>query len=448
MALPPTDDTIAAIATAPGTGAIGVIRVSGSDAFAVADRVFEPEQGGPPSTRSAGRVLFGRIVSDGQVVDEALLLVFRAPRSYTGQDLVEIQTHGGPAVLREVLDLCLAAGARPAGPGEYTLRAFLGGRLDLVQAESVLAMVEAQSEGARRNAALGLTRALSHRLDKVQTDVTHAYAAIQAAFDYPDEGVPEAQLEVPLAHALGAIDALLATARAGRLSRQGARLALVGRPNVGKSSLLNALLGFERSIVSEVPGTTRDYLEAPLDLGGVRVTAIDTAGIRSTADATEAVGVERARDIAAGADLVIAVFDSSLALHADDQALLASLPHERAILVRNKVDLPAAWSADGLGRSSVGVSAITGVGLAELTESARVALLGEALGAELWVTNERHVEALQVARRHLMRARNAPADAASLDLQDALQALAAITGRGEVSEETLSVIFSTFCVGK
>lgn len=448
MALPPTDDTIAAIATAPGSGAIGVVRVSGEGAYEVADVVFRPAEGGPPSSRAAGRVLFGQVVRGDEAIDEALLLTFRAPRSYTGQDTVEIQTHGGPAVLQAVLDLCLEAGARPAGPGEYTLRAFLGGRLDLVQAESVLQMVEAQTDTARRNAMLGLTRALSERLELIQTEVTRAYAAVQAAFDYPDEGVPEAQLEVPLARAIGSIDALLATARAGRLSRQGARLALVGRPNVGKSSLLNALLGFERSIVSPVPGTTRDYLEAPLDLGGIMVTAIDTAGIRGTTDATEAVGVERSHDVAAASDLVVVVLDASEPLQPDDLDLIARLPAERTVVVRNKSDLPAAWPSERLGSTSVAVSARTSHGLEDLIEQARATLLGEALDAELWIGNERHVAALRRARAHLEQARNAAADAASLDMQDALVQLAAITGRGDVAEETLATIFSTFCVGK
>ncbi len=453
MPLPPTGDTIAAIATAPGRAAIGVVRVSGPAAYAVADAVFRPARGAPPSRRPAGRALVGRVVSaaaDGgeELVDEAVLLTFREPRSYTGQDLVEIQTHGGPAVLRAVLDLCLLHGARPAGPGEYTLRAFLGGRLDLAQAESVLAMVDAQSDSARRSAALGLGRALGEALDAIQDDVTRAYAALQASLDYPEEGVPEAELDAPLGRALARVDRLLATAEAGRISRTGARLALLGRPNAGKSSLLNALLGFERSIVSAAPGTTRDYLEAPLSLGGVPITAIDTAGIRGAEDAVEASGVALSRRIAGAADLCLVLLDRSEPLDHEAQALIRELPPGRTLAVASKADLPPAWSELGVEPPPLAVSAVTGEGLEALKGAIRGRLLEGAESGELWITNERQAHALECAREHLAGALGAPADVASLELQDALQALARVTGRGDIAEETLASVFANFCVGK
>ena len=448
MPLPPTGDTIAAIATAPGAGAIGIVRVSGPRAYAVADEVFRPETGAPASARAAGRVVFGHAVDGAEVLDEALLLTFRRPRSYTGQDLVEIQTHGGPAVLRAVLGACLRAGARAAGPGEYTLRAYLQGRLDLAQAESVLDLVNAQAESARRNAALGLTRALQRHLDDIQTQVTRAYAAIQAVLDYPEEGVPEAELDAPLADALAHIDRLLATAAAGSLSRRGARLALVGRPNAGKSSLLNALLGYERSIVSATPGTTRDYLEAPLVLGGVAVTAIDTAGVRETDDDVEATGVAAARQLAQSADLCLVLLDRSRALAAEDWRLVRELSGGRTLLLATKGDLPPAWGLEALPRPALVVSATTGMGLERLQDDVRDALLGDAAGAELWIAHERHAQALRRARDQLERARAAPADLAALDLQEALESLATITGRSDVGEETLAEIFARFCVGK
>lgn len=453
MPLPPTGDTIAAIATAPGAAAIGVVRVSGPAAYAVADRLFRPVRGVPPSRRPAGRVVFGQVVGERaggepEVIDEALLLTFRAPHSYTGQDAVEIQTHGGAAVLREVLDLCVGAGARPAGPGEYTLRAFLSGRLDLAQAESVQAIVEAQTDSARRNAALGLSRALAFRLDAIQDDVTTAYAALQASLDYPEEGVPEAELDVPLANARAEVERLLATAEAGRINRYGARLALLGRPNAGKSSLLNALLGFERSIVSAAPGTTRDYLEAPLAMEGVPITAIDTAGIRSAEDSVEASGVALSRRIADGSDLCVVLLDRSVELDPEALALVRELPPERTLVVASKADLPAAWELARLEMPVLAVSAVTGKGLDGLRHAVRDRLLQGAESTELWITNERQAHALAAARDHLANAAGVAADVASLELQDALQALGQVTGRSAIAEETLAGIFARFCVGK
>ncbi len=455
-----------AIASAPGTGAVGVVRLSGPQAYQVADKLFRPMRGGAPSTRPAGRVVYGRVVAprvadpaggNGETtVDEALLLTFKAPKSYTAQDVVELQTHGGPAVLRSTLDLCVEHGARLAEPGEFTLRAYLNGRIDLLQAESVLEMVNAQTSGAMRNAALGLGGALTQKLGEVQTHLTGAYAAVQASFDYPEEGVPEAELEAPLAAAASEVAALLATAEAGRLSRQGARLALLGRPNAGKSSLLNALLGYERSIVSDTPGTTRDYLEAPLVLGGVPVTAIDTAGIRESGDAIEASGVEQARRIGANADLRLVLIDGSQPLTSDDLELLATVPQERTLVVVNKSDQPAAFDLavvrDATGAEPLLLSALTGAGLTDLEAAVVRELIGDAAAAELWITQERHVAALQSVQTHVTAAQAQAADdqldLVALELQDALAALGEMTGRVDVAEETLSAIFARFCVGK
>ena len=451
--LPPPDDTITAIATAPGVGAVGIVRLSGPACYEIADKMFCPKAGGRVSEVPAGRVVYGSVRDGDELVDEALGLTFRAPRSYTGQDVVEFQTHGGPAVLRRVLELCTLHGARLAKPGEFTLRAFLNGRLDLVQAEAVLDLVNAQSDSARRGAALGLSRALSEQLGLIQDDVTEVYGNIQAMFDYPDEGVPEAEFAEPLTRAVTRIDALLATAKAGAIAKRGARLALVGRPNVGKSSLLNALLGYERSIVSDMPGTTRDYLEAPLDILGVPVTAIDTAGIRQTSDAVEASGVVIARNIAANADLSLVLLDSSRPLSEEDRALLTNADAARSLVVANKADLEPAWGTTAVGALDVSrrvyhVSARTGAGLEPLKGAVRDALIGDAGGGELWLTNERHAEALSRTKALLERAMDAPDDLAALDLEEALRALADITGRGEIAEETLEHIFSHFCVGK
>ena len=448
MPLPPPDDTIAAIATAPGVGAVGIVRVAGPEAFDIADALFFPHNGRRASDLKAGRVTYGRVMDGSAPVDEALLLSFRAPHSYTAQDVVEIQTHGGPAVLRKVLDLSVQHGARLAGPGEFTLRAYLNGRLDLVQAESVLGIVNAQSDSARRSAALGLTKALSEQLELVQTDITQVYGNIQAMFDYPDEGVPEAEFGEPLTRAVGRIDALLRTAKAGRIAQKGARLALVGKPNAGKSSLLNALLGYQRSIVSELPGTTRDYLEAPLSLDGVPVTAIDTAGIRHTEDSVEASGVAQAKQIAANADLSLFLLDVSQPLTGEDREMLEGLEPERTLLVASKTDLPKVWEGEAFDAPLYRVSTLTGAGLEALTAAIKDKLVGDAGTSELWIGNERHVAALERTKTLLERAQAAPDDLAALDLEDALRTLAEITGRGDIAEETLEHIFANFCVGK
>lgn len=444
MALPPLNDTITAIATAPGTGAIGVIRLSGPESFGIAEQLFSPKNRKP---LSPGSVHYGSLHDDAGVIDEAIVLSFKAPHSYTAQDVIELQTHGGPAVLRRVLELTQKCGARLAKPGEFTMRAFLNGRIDLVQAESVLEMVNAQSESARRNAAHGLSKALTEQLDLIQSDITRVYGNIQAVFDYPDEGVEESDFQMPLKRALGRIDQLLATAKAGQIAQKGARLALVGKPNAGKSSLLNALLGYQRSIVSNTPGTTRDYLEAPLTLNNIPITAIDTAGIRETEDAIEASGVSATKNIAAHADLSLYLLDASQEPSSEDFEVIDSLEPGRSLLVLSKADLPQVWQHD-FARPLYPVSATEGQGLEDLKTAISEKLLGDVGSSELWLSNERHAQALKQTRDLVEQAIHAPDDLAALDLEEVLRALAEITGRGDIAEETLEHIFANFCVGK
>jgi tRNA modification GTPase len=267
-------------------------------------------------------------------------------------------------------------------------------------------------------------------------------------FDYPDEGVPDAEFAEPLGRAVKRIDELLATAKAGQIAQKGAKLALIGKPNAGKSSLLNALLGYQRSIVSEIPGTTRDYLEAPLSLDGIPLTAIDTAGLRVTEDVIEAAGVQLAKDIAANADLTLYLIDSHETLDAHDVEMLESLDKERTVVVSSKSDLTHVWNPSQLSQFVYRVSAMTGEGLAELKAAIREKLLGDVGSSQLWITSERHTEALQRTKDFLLQAMNTSDDLAALDLEQALKALAEITGRGEIAEETLEHIFASFCVGK
>lgn len=448
MPLPDTEDTIAAIATARGAAAIGIIRLSGPDSLGIAGRLFRPHSGTPVAELAPGTFTVGLFSHDGEPVDEGLLLVFGEGRSYTGQEAVEMQVHGGTAVLRRLLAAAVAEGARPAGPGEFTLRAYLGGKLDLAQAESVLALIEAEGDAARRNALAGLGGGLSRSIDSLQTELTAVHAGLQAALDYPDEVVAGHDFTTPVTRALGSIRRLLASARAGRLAGSGARLALLGRPNSGKSSLLNALAGYERSLVSSTPGTTRDYLEERLELGGIPVTVVDTAGIRSDAGDIEARGVALSHRLADSADLVLVLLDPLADRDGDSRtdALLASVPASRRIVLWSKADIaapPAAPAAD------LAVSSVSGEGLPELEEL----LLGRLLGgsssaAEGWIGSERHERALREAETALVSALGAPEDLAALDVLEAVRALSRITGRSDVTSETLELIFANFCVGK
>jgi len=430
-------DTIAAIATAPGSAGVGIVRVSGPAALRVADAVFAGRS--RPSRTPGGRFLYGTFRGeDGETLDDGLCLVFRGPHSYTGEDVAELQSHGSPAVLARLLGRVLEVGARAARPGEFTLRAYLGGRLDLTQAEAVLSLVNAQTDAARRQATLGLSGAIAARVSGVAEDVTRTLAAIQAMLDYPEEGVPEAEREEPLARAEVELTALVGTARAGQIATRGARLALLGRPNAGKSSLLNALLGYERSIVTPIAGTTRDYLEAQLELAGVPITLVDTAGLRETSDEIEAAGVRQAQLLGQNADLVLLLEDGSAEREPLD--LVSDVPILR---VQTKTDLGPCWQAAGF----LPVSAVTGAGLPELRGAVRAALLGNQTRSEAWLTTERQADAARRALMHLAAARHLPDDLASYELEQALGALAELTGR-DVQEDVVDVVFRNFCVGK
>ena len=431
-------DTIAAVATPPGKGAIGVLRLSGPEALEIGARVWE---GRDPRALPGGRFSYGRLKDPetGEVIDEGLLLVFRAPRSYTGEDALEFQLHGSPAVMRRGLLALLKAGARLAEPGEFTLRAYLKGKLDLAQAESVLALVEAESETARRQALKGLSRELSEKIHAIEEPLLDLLAHIQATLDYPEEGVEPHRAGAAIQAALSEIEALLKTAEAGRIAREGARLVILGPPNAGKSSLLNALLGYERAIVTPIPGTTRDYLEAPMAIEGVPIQAVDTAGIRESEDPIEAAGVRRALELAKEADLVLWVADQSQ----ERPPLPEELPQGRTLFVASKADLPPVWEDPGY----LKVSARTGEGIPELKAAIKERLLRGASEGEAWLTSERQAEALREAKARLEAALEAPDDLMAMELEAALSALARITGT-EVVEEAIGRIFKNFCVGK
>jgi tRNA modification GTPase len=453
-------DTIVALSTPPGMSGIGIVRLSGPEALALAARIFSPAKSGREVTRQPTySLLYGHVRDGAEVVDEALLSVMRAPHTYTTQDVVEINCHGGLVPLRRTLELCLRAGARLADPGEFTRRAFYFGRVDLAQAEAVADLIAARTEEAAQAALSQLSGRLSARVEELRQGLVALLAALEAQLDFGEDEVaalPPAELAARLEALAAEVAELLASADQGKLLRQGVRVALAGRPNVGKSSLMNALLGEERVIVTPIPGTTRDTVEEAVSLHGVPAVLVDTAGLREGGDEVEQAGVDRARRALAEADLVLLVLDRSVPLTPEDEELLRTLPAERTVVVLNKCDLPAA-GVEGQGsrvEGHVNVSALTHEGLDRLREAIaeRIGLTGGRSTGEVIVTSLRHQAALQGAAAALGRALAGAATGATEeylaeDLRAALAALGEITGATS-HEEIINEIFERFCVGK
>jgi len=454
------DDTIAAIATPPGEGGIGIVRLSGAQAFGIAARVFRPSRGRAfaPARR---RVHHGHIHdARGNALDEVLVHVMRAPRSYTREDVVEINAHGGAAPLNAILEACLEAGARLARPGEFTLRAFLNGRIDLVQAEAVIDTIRARTRAALLAANAAASGRLSRELHAMRDRIRHALAHIEAAVDFPEEDLPD--LVTPalldeLRHAHADMLALIDTADAGRLVREGAVAAIAGRPNVGKSSLFNALLRDARAIVSAHAGTTRDRIEEYITIAGVPVRLVDMAGLRATDDEVERIGVDRAREALQNANLILLVIDASQPLTEEDRAIARDLGALATpiVIVLNKTDLAPEAEPPPLGLDAAAVcrlSALTGEGLNGLEAALGRLLLGGAHIAadQALITRLHQKDSLRRACTALERMLGHPGESPeflAIDLREALQALGEITGEN-TPEDLLGIIFSTFCVGK
>ena len=453
-------DTIAAIATGNVVSAIGILRVSGEDTLAVIDRVFAPANGKPMSAARDRQLVYGALRgADGETLDLCLCTISRAPHSYTGEDTAELQCHGSPTVLRAGLQALFAAGARQALAGEFSKRAFLNDRMDLTQAEAVIDLIHSETAEAAKNAVGQLGGAVRRRAGEIYAALTDIASHYHAVIDYPDEDIPDFQLQAyasTLQTAIDTLTRLLSTFSRGQLLRDGTPAVILGRPNAGKSSLLNALLGYDRAIVTDIPGTTRDTLEERATLGGVLLRLTDTAGLRDTRDPVESIGVERARSAAERARLAIAVFDAAQPLTEDDRRVIeaASLAEKR-IAVLNKSDLPSVITPETLPHvfdRVVTVSAKEQTGLSALEDAVRSLFPLPDVPAGEILTNARHADAVRRALESLTAAQEAMTlgitpDAVLTECEGAMSALGELTG-ASVREDITQRIFERFCVGK
>ena len=448
-----TNDTIAAIATAPGQGGVGIVRLSGPEAEEILLRVFRPAR---KAALTSHMLTYGHAFDGAETIDECMAVVMRAPRSYTREDVAELQLHGGSYTVQRVLALCLRQGARLAEPGEFTRRAFLNGRIDLSQAEAVMSLIASRGDQAHRAAMHQLQGGASAFIREAADELYAIAAGVAACVDYPEEiSEEEAAADVhPRILALAAKIESACDERAARLVTGGLQAALAGKPNVGKSSLLNALLGEERAIVTNIPGTTRDVVAGTLSLGGCEIHLTDTAGLRDTDDPVERIGVARSNRAMEQAHVVLAVLDASLPIEAEEKVFLGSLDAARTILVMNKSDLAPAFTQEALqaylpGAPLVTVSAADPASLAPLKELLR---RRATVTDQLVLTQPRHLDAARRAAAHLHQAAETlalglPVDLCTVDLTAAASALGEITG-DQVEEKLLDRVFSQFCVGK
>ena len=461
------DDTIAAVSTPPGEGGIGIVRLSGKEAISIADRIFVSPAGKLPSGARSHSVIYGFIKDPdtSEKIDEVIVTVMRAPRTYTREDVVEINCHGGMLPLRRILGSVISQGSRPAEPGEFTRRAFLNGRVDLSQAEAVIDVIKARTEQAERMAIQQLEGRLSAEITALRDSVAESCALVEAYIDFPEEEVElpdSASFISSMQDILDRLSALSRSFEEGRLFREGAAMAIVGKPNVGKSSLLNTLLKKDRAIVTDLPGTTRDIIEEGLNIDGIPVRIMDTAGIREAHDLVEAEGIRRSLAAIEGADIILAVYDASRVLDRADRQIIEKVNNKKTISVINKWDISNGdFDAEDNGLNiypTVKISALRGEGIDVLKDTIVAALLsnkampGQDSAADLLITNVRHKQLVDGAFASLWQARGTfekgePLEVTALFLREALNSLGEIIGV-VTTDDILNKIFSEFCIGK
>ncbi len=454
-------DTIAAIATAMTSSGIGIIRISGEDAVSITDQIFRRKGGRKLADLETHTIHYGHICDGEEVIDEVMVLLMRGPKSYTREDTVEIDCHGGVYVMKRILETVIKYGARPAEPGEFTKRAFLNGRIDLSQAESVIDVINAKNDFALKSSMKQLSGSVSAAVKEIRGEVLHEIAFIESALDDPEhislEGYPE-KLKGIVCDVEKKVEKLLSTSDNGRILKEGISTVIVGKPNAGKSSLLNTLVGEERAIVTDIAGTTRDVLEEQINLNGIILNIIDTAGIRETEDVVEKIGVDKAKKYLSDADLVIYVVDTSTKLDENDFEIMELLKDRQSIILLNKSDLTPLTTTEDIkahvDKRIISISAKEQTGIDELAEAvSEMFFSGEVtFNDEVYITNIRHKTALQEALSSLHLVVRSiedgmPEDFFSIDLMNAYEVLGSIVGEA-VEDDLVNEIFSKFCMGK
>lgn len=457
-----TIETIAAISTSAGNSGIGIIRISGDEAIEIADKIFKSYKGGKKlSNADSHTVHFGNIVEDDKVLDQVLVIVMKNPHSYTGEDTVEIDCHGGMLILNRVLNLVIKNGARTAEPGEFTKRAFLNGKIDLSQAEAVMDLINSSNDFALKSSISQLKGSFSNKIKEIRSEIIYHIAFIESALDDPEhislDGY-EKDIVKMVDNNLNKVKKLIDTYDNGRIMKEGIKTVILGKPNVGKSSLLNLMLGEERAIVTEIEGTTRDTLEENINLNGLSLKIIDTAGIRNTEDKVEQIGVKRSKEMAEAADLVIYVVDGSRQIDENDRQIIDLIKDKQVIILVNKSDIEIVINIEQLKRDSkrdvIAFSAKNGQGMKLLENEIRKLFYSGKVSYndQIYITNVRHKEALDNSYKSLCKVKESvengmPEDFYSIDLMDAYTYLGQIIGES-VEDDLVNEIFSKFCMGK